>query len=80
MKIAITGSEGLLGKEISNFLESNHQIHKLDLSLGHDLTDESFVKEWFKDNPVNCLVNCFAINDHVEDGEKRKTLFDININ
>ena len=79
MKIAITGSEGLLGKEISNFLESNHQIHKLDLSLGHDLTDESFVKEWFKDNPVNCLVNCFAINDHVEDGEKRKTLFDINL-
>ena len=79
MKIAITGSEGLLGKEISNFLESNHQIHRLDLSLGHDLTDESFVKKWFKDNPVNSLVNCFAINDHVEDGEKRKTLFDINL-
>ena len=79
MKIAITGSEGLLGKEISNFLESDHQIHRLDLSLGHDLTDESFVKKWFKDNPVNSLVNCFAINDHVEDGEKRKTLFDINL-
>ena len=79
MKIAITGSEGLLGKEISNFLESNHQIHRLDQSLGHDLTDESIVKKWFKDNPVNSLVNCFAINDHVEDGEKRKTLFDINL-
>ena len=66
MKIAITGSEGLLGKEISNFLESNHQIHRLDLSLGHDLTDESFVKKWFKTNHADGLINCFALNDHVD--------------
>ena len=41
MKIAITGSEGLLGTEISNFLEKNNQIFRLDLNLGHDLTDET---------------------------------------
>ena len=79
MQIAITGSEGLLGKEISNFLETNHQIHRLDLSLGHDLTNEIFVKNWFKENPVNALVNCFALNDHVEKGKKRTTLFEISL-
>ena len=79
MKIAITGSEGLLGKEISTFLKTNHQVLELDLSLGHDLTDEIFVKNWFKENPVNALVNCFALNDHVEKGTKRGTLFDISL-
>ena len=77
MKIVITGSEGLLGKEISNFLEKNNQIFRLDLALGHDLRNEDFVKQWFKENPVDSLVNCFAINDHVEKGENRKTLFEI---
>ena len=48
MKIIITGSEGLIGKELVNHLQKNHQILKLDLSLGHDLTDEKFVKSWFK--------------------------------
>ena len=79
MKIAITCSEGLLGKEISTFLKTNHQVLELDLSLGHDLTDEIFVKNWFKENPVNALVNCFALNDHVEKGTKRGTLFDISL-
>ena len=79
MKIAITGSEGLLGTEISNFLEKNNQIFRLDLNLGHDLTDETFVKKWFKENQVDALVNCFVLNDHVEKGKKRETLFDIHL-
>ena len=33
MKIIITGSEGLLGKEISKFLEKDNNIIKLDLLL-----------------------------------------------
>jgi len=48
MKIIVTGSEGLLGKEIVNYLEKNNDVVKLDLVLGHDLTDETFVKKWFK--------------------------------
>ena len=48
MKIIITGSEGLLGKELVNHLQTKHKILKLDLSLGHDLTNEKFVKSWFK--------------------------------
>jgi NAD(P)-dependent dehydrogenase (short-subunit alcohol dehydrogenase family) len=79
MKIIVTGSEGLLGKEIVKHLEKNHDILKLDLLLGHDLTDESFVKQWFQENHAASLVNCFALNDHVEKGMKRPTLFDITL-
>jgi NAD(P)-dependent dehydrogenase (short-subunit alcohol dehydrogenase family) len=79
LKIIITGSEGLLGKEISKHLEQKYKVLKLDLLLGHDLTDEKFVKMWFKNNKANCLVNCFALNDHVRVGEKRGTIFDITL-
>ena len=78
-KIIITGSEGLIGSEISKYLSKNFEVLKLDLELGHDLTDEIFVKEWFKENSADCLVNCFAMNDHVEKGQKRGTLFDISL-
>ena len=42
-KITITGSEGLLGKEISKFLGKKNKIYRLDLQLGHDLNDEKFI-------------------------------------
>ena len=79
MKIIITGSEGLIGKEISSYLSKNHEIKKIDLALGHDLTDENFVKDWFKENKADALINCFALNDHVEKGEKRPTLFEFSL-
>jgi len=79
MKIIITGSEGLLGKELANYLAKKHDIIKLDLLLGHDLTKESFVKSWFTENKADSLINCFALNDHVEKNEKRNTLFDISL-
>lgn len=79
LRIVITGSEGLLGSEISKHLSKNNKILKLDLILGHDLTNESFVKKWFKQNKADCLVNCFALNDHVEKNQKRPTLFDITL-
>ena len=50
MKIIVTGSEGLLGKEIVKHLEKKYDVIKLDKILGHDLADESFVKKWFKKN------------------------------
>jgi len=79
LKIAVTGSEGLLGSTISKYLEKNNKVFRLDLSLGHDLTDEKFVKKWFKTNKVNCLINCFAINDHVGKNQKRPTLYDVSL-
>ena len=54
MKIIVTGSEGLLGKEIVKHLEKNYDVLKLDLVLGHDLSDENFVKKWIKKNHATC--------------------------
>lgn len=79
LKIIITGSEGLLGTEISRFLNKYNKIIRVDLKLGHDLTNEKFVKQWFKKNKADCLVNCFALNDHVERKQKRSTLFEISL-
>lgn len=79
MKIIVTGSEGLLGKEIANYLEKNNDVLRLDLVLGHDLTNETFVKKWFQKNNANSLVNCFALNDHVEKEKKHSTLFDLSL-
>jgi NAD(P)-dependent dehydrogenase (short-subunit alcohol dehydrogenase family) len=77
--VIITGSEGLLGKEISNYFIKNFKVHKLDLSLGHDLTDENFVKEWFSKNHANYLINCFAVNDNVTKKRKKNSLFDFSL-
>ena len=77
MKIIITGSEGLIGKELCKHLSKKNKILKLDLVLGHDLGNEKFVKKWFKDNKADALINCFAINDHIEKNNSKKNLFDI---
>lgn len=79
MRIIITGSEGLIGKQLTNYLIKKHTILKLDLQLGHDLTDEYFVKNWFKKNKAGALVNCFALNDHVDNKRKKQTIFDISL-
>lgn len=75
-KIIITGSEGFLGSNLCNFFEKNFDVLKLDKKLGHDLTNEEFVKKWFKNNKSNYLINCFALNDHVDSKRRKKTLFE----
>lgn len=77
--IIITGSEGLLGKEISKYFEKQDTIHKLDLTLGHDLTNEQFVKKWFSKNSANYLINCFAINDHFDKSRKKSTVLNYTL-
>ena len=48
-KVIVTGSEGLIGKEVSRFLkETGYFVIRCSRSLGQDLTDEKFVKDWFK--------------------------------
>ena len=77
--IVITGSEGFLGKEISNYFKKSSKIQRLDLSLGHDLTDEKFVKKWFSENHADYLINCFAVNDNINKKRKNNTLFDFTL-
>jgi len=79
MKIIVTGSEGLIGKQLCSYLGKKNKILKLDLSLGHNLTDESFVKKWFSENKADSLINCFALNDHVDNKRKKQTLFNITL-
>ncbi len=75
-KIVITGSEGIIGSELCKYFEKTDNVKKLDIKLGHDLLNESFVKNWFKNNKSDYLINCFALNDHVSSIKKKSTLYD----
>jgi NAD(P)-dependent dehydrogenase (short-subunit alcohol dehydrogenase family) len=79
-KIIVTGSRGLIGREVSGYLKSaGHRVTECDLTLGHDLADEQFVKEWFKKNKADCVVNLFALNDHVDSARAKSDLFTISL-
>ena len=79
-RIIITGSEGLLGTEITRYLESQgNTVIRCDLQLGHDLTDEEFVKQFFIDNPADALVNLYAVNPHVDAKDNSTNMFDITL-
>ena len=80
MKVIVTGSEGLIGKSICKSLSKDrYEVVKVDLSLGHDLTNEDFVKEFFLTNKANALVNLFALNHHIERGNTNHSLFNISL-
>ena len=49
------------------------------MKLGHDLTDEGFVKKWFKNNPTKYLVNCFALNDHIDKKKRKSNLYNFSL-
>jgi len=79
-KVIITGSEGLIGNKVTSFFErSGYEVIKCDLCLGHDLTDESFVKDFFLENKSDYLLNLFAFNDHVTGSSSSNNLFDISL-
>ena len=78
--LIITGGLGFLGLEIKKYFESKgKQVGLLDLKLGHNLSDESFVKTWFSNNKSENLINCFAINDHVGNINTSKTFLDLEL-
>ena len=79
-KLVLAGSKGLLGREVHKFLsELGYEILELDLVLGHDLTDEDFVRGWFKENNADHLINCFALDDPVNSMSRNATFFDISL-
>ena len=49
-RVIVTGSTGLIGKEVSTFLEkTGYKVIRCSRSLGQDLTDESVVKKFFSE-------------------------------
>jgi len=76
MKVIITGSEGLIGKPISEmFTKDGYEVVRCDLSLGHDLTSEEFVIDFFKKNKAPYLLNLFGLNSVVDENN----LFEISL-
>ena len=78
-KIIITGSRGLIGAELCRFFKKKFRLLELDIVLDHNLTDEKFVRKWFKENHADYLVNCFALNDHVERKKRNNTLYNVSL-
>jgi NAD(P)-dependent dehydrogenase (short-subunit alcohol dehydrogenase family) len=78
--VIVTGSEGLIGTAVCAFLSRNgHRVYTLDLALGHDLSNEEFVREWFRGQRATALVNLFALNDHVDPTRPSGRLMDISL-
>lgn len=48
-KIVITGSEGQIGQYLLSYFDQ-YEIIPLDIALGHDLEDSTFVEHFFKNN------------------------------
>jgi NAD(P)-dependent dehydrogenase (short-subunit alcohol dehydrogenase family) len=60
-KLLITGSEGLIGSKLKEYFSDKFNVHSLDISLGHDLTDEKFVKEYFE-NTANTFFGIIILH------------------
>jgi len=78
-KIIITGSRGLIGKQLTADLEKKYEIIEADLQLGHDFTNEKFVQDFFKENKADYLVNLFALNDHIDTKREEQTILTISL-
>jgi NAD(P)-dependent dehydrogenase (short-subunit alcohol dehydrogenase family) len=79
--VVVTGSEGLIGRQLCEFFDSKgYNYAKLDLLLGHDLNDESFVLNWFKNNQSKSLVNLHGVNDAVVEKYNETNFRNISIN
>jgi len=77
--VIITGSEGIVGSEVSKHFGKTRSIQKLSLRFGDDLTNEDFVKDYFSKNEAEYLVNCFGLNDHYRDTAQPQTLYEVSL-
>ncbi len=78
--VIVTGSTGLIGRELTKRLrELGYRVLEADLSLGHDFTNQDFVKEWFSENKAEHLINLFALNDAVTINRKSTTFLDVDL-
>ena len=71
-RILITGSNGLIGKEIFKYLKKKNIVFGLD-KHNIDLSDEKIVKDFFrKNNKFDYLINLHGANEHIEKKNKKK--------
>lgn len=78
--VIVTGSSGLLGKVIVKHLKKmQYNVFELDVSNGHDLSDEDFVKKWFTKNKATHLINLFAINDSISKKRNNSSFLDVDL-
>ena len=81
MKIIVTGSCGIVGKQIIQYLKKdiNIKIIEFDIKLGHDLTNEKEVVKIFKKIKADSLINCFVVNDHFTSIQEKKNFLDYSL-
>ena len=78
--VIVTGSTGLIGRELTKRLqEIGYRVLEADLSLGHDFRNEAFVKDWFRENKAEHLVNLFAINDAITADRRKSSFLDVDL-
>lgn len=71
-KIVITGSEGLIGSRLKEYFGSKYDVLGLDIKLGHDLQDSSFVDKFFKENSgIHGIIVCHAYNHIPKEGSAK---------
>ena len=62
-RLVITGSRGLIGSALTSHFKDTFEVLELDLALGHNLADESFVERWFQKNrKLYGMIVCHAYN------------------
>jgi NAD(P)-dependent dehydrogenase (short-subunit alcohol dehydrogenase family) len=77
-KIIITGSRGLIGKEVVKYFRyKKHKVIEIDKVLGHDLEDENFIDNFFWNHKADYLINLAGKNDHVSIYKENQNLFGV---
>ena len=78
--VIITGSNGLVGKILVKHLDSlGYEILELDFLNGHDLSDQEFVINCFKENKSSHLINLFALNDSITSDRDESSFLDLRL-
>lgn len=83
MKIIVTGSEGLIGQEVVKYLKNRPPYTVLPIDINQvDLVNEQAVKKFFSHKIHQeevALVNCFALNDHIQSISTMNRLLDVTL-
>jgi NAD(P)-dependent dehydrogenase (short-subunit alcohol dehydrogenase family) len=82
-KIIITGSRGLIGKEVVKYFRRGsyrrHKVIEIDKRLGHDLANDRFVDDFFYKHKADYLINLAGLNDHVSKYRLNPGIFDVDV-